>query len=535
MGSNFRLSQLDALPNIDGVKYGRTIGQGAFALVKIAQLVQHKNKLVAIKFVNRAICHRSNMSDDQIGREAVIHKHCSSHPNIIKIFQYSGDHPKWLFMVMELASGGDLFDKIEPDKGVDEEISHFYFKQLINAVEYLHSCGVAHRDIKPENILLNNDGNLKIADFGLAAVFKKQSTGNVRMCYTICGSPPYMAPELAYAELKGYNPGPADIWSAGVVLFVLLTGETPWEEPTENDPYFENFIRNGGNVVSSSWNKISIRPLSLLRNILNTDIEKRYNFEQIRSNAWFNKKSMYADKNDQCIDSAGLTAKLLSNLHISLDDDELSLESFTQEGKYESFNSGANFISTQPVMDIASMINDEDDHRIITAASQQVFTERERRVMDSKLNGEKQNIFNIISKDPATLQFSKQGNGLTPSSSRFNLLTDAQRLTRFFSIVSTPDLLSLLLAALSKIGIPDPHISLSKYTSDEYLATHPIHISVQILDRRKMPLKGNLMISMATDSLKKMDFVKTRGDPLEWRRLFKRVVLLCRQCVYLGE
>lgn len=474
------------------------------------------------------------MTDDQIGKEVLIHKHCSSHPNIIRIFQYSGDHPKWLFMIMELASGGDLFDKIEPDIGVDEEISHFYFRQLVNAVEYLHACGVAHRDIKPENILLHNDGNLKIADFGMATVFKKQSTGVLRICYTICGSPPYMAPELAYADTRGYNPGPADIWSVGVVLFVLLTGETPWDEPTENDPYFKNFIRNDGKVLSSSWNKISIPALALLRGILRADVDKRYGFKQIRSHMWFNKPSKYADKNDLCVDGPALTAKLLSNLHINLQDEQLASDSFSQEDQYESFNQHGNFVSTQPVLDIASMINDEDEHAAVVSASQQVYTERERRVMDSRANGEKQNIFNVISKDPAALQFSQQGN-LSPSSSRFNLFTEAERLTRFFSTVPVHDLLSVLTAALSRIGIPDPHINLSRYTSNQSLSAHPIHVSIQILDRRKMPLKGNLMITLATDSLKKIDFVKTRGDPLEWRRLFKRVVLLCRQCVYLGE
>ena len=95
---------------------------------------------------------------------------------------------------MEFAEGGDLFDKIEPDVGVPEDIAHFYFTQLISGISFLHSKGVAHRDIKPENMLLDRDGNLKIADFGLASLFALK--GQFKYSTTLCGSPPYVAPEV---------------------------------------------------------------------------------------------------------------------------------------------------------------------------------------------------------------------------------------------------------------------------------------------------------------------------------------------------
>ena len=126
---------------------------------------------------------------------------------------------------MELAEGGDLFDKIEADQGVSEDIAHAYFTQLINAVGYMHSKGVGHRDIKPENVLLSADGNLKLADFGMATLFEYH--GKRKMAVTTCGSPPYVAPEVLTpvivngAKTVKYCADQADIWSCGVVLFGL--------------------------------------------------------------------------------------------------------------------------------------------------------------------------------------------------------------------------------------------------------------------------------------------------------------------------
>ena len=99
--------------------------------------------------------------------EVVLHKHVSDHNNIISCMGKWED-ANWFVIAMDVADGGDLFDKIEADKGVGEDIAHAYFSQLVSAVGYMHSKGVAHRDIKPENMLLSADGNLRIADFGLA-------------------------------------------------------------------------------------------------------------------------------------------------------------------------------------------------------------------------------------------------------------------------------------------------------------------------------------------------------------------------------
>ena len=168
---------------------------------------------------------------------------------------------------MELAEGGDLFDKVEADEGVGEDIAHFYFTQLIRAVSYMHSRGVAHRDIKPENILLSGEGDLKLADFGLAAMFSRE--GQTRLSTTVCGSPPYIAPEILQlngrkarnGEQSGYQANLTDIWSCGIVLFVLLVGNTPWDEPTRQSYEFNEYIESHGRPQNDElWDRLPPEP-----------------------------------------------------------------------------------------------------------------------------------------------------------------------------------------------------------------------------------------------------------------------------------
>ena len=156
--------------------------------------------VIAVKFIHKEHAFRhGKMRPKQLQLEIMLHKHLGKHKNIIE-FLSAGDSPAYAWIAMELATGGDLFDKIEADVGIGEDIAHFYFTQLMNAVSYMHSKGVAHRDIKPENMLLSADGDLKIADFGLAALFKKDN--EVRLTNTICGSPPYIAPEVVAGKTK---------------------------------------------------------------------------------------------------------------------------------------------------------------------------------------------------------------------------------------------------------------------------------------------------------------------------------------------
>ncbi|CCH40648.1 Serine/threonine-protein kinase [Wickerhamomyces ciferrii] len=473
------------------------------------------------------MCHSLGLSDEVVSREVLFHKTCSGHPNIIKLLDFGTDR-NWLYIAMELATGGDLFDKIEPDIGVDEEISHFYFKQLINSIDFIHSKGIAHRDIKPENILLDAQGNLKIADFGLAAVFRKSRAGEKRLCYTPCGSAPYMAPELVSGN--GYDPEYADIWSCGIVLFVLLSGETPWEEPTKADPFFRHFSANDGKILTEPWNKFSPMVLSLLRLILKISVDKRGKIDQLRKHIWVNQENKYSTPDGLCKDSTLLTSKLLENMHIGLSDEQY-VQSSNSEDQYDSIQD--HFIASQPVADIAAMIDDaEDDQFSRLISTQQEFTDYNKAQIASKQDSERESIFKIISKDPSVLQFSKNKKLSGSQAPHFNY---ADRLTRFFSILPAESLIPILISALHRIGISTAGFQ-DKIINDHSLNKGPVHITVHTVDRRKSFLRGNIKISRVENlKLKTVDFVKTKGDPLEWRRLFKRITILSREAVYIEE
>lgn len=265
--------------SILGYELGQDIGQGGQAKVRLAYnpITNHQ---VAIKIIEK---NPSNSPQKEFKIHASV-----SHQNIIKLFNGSEDH-HYMYFVLEFAQAGELFDKIEPDVGIDEEIAHFYFHQLLAAMEYLHLNGICHRDLKPENILLDESGNLKLSDFGLATVFKHK--GKTRILTTPCGTPPYLAPEIRSLSYRGDK---VDIWSAGIILYVMLVGNTPWAEPTQVDEEFVMYCKHYQTGLDFyPWNSFSPLVLvvfinkELLRGILNIDPDGRYQVNQIHDSEWY--------------------------------------------------------------------------------------------------------------------------------------------------------------------------------------------------------------------------------------------------------
>ncbi|KAI5408430.1 CBL-interacting serine/threonine-protein kinase 10 [Lathyrus oleraceus] len=194
----------DMEPNVLMERYelGRLLGQGTFGKVYYARS-KVTNQSVAIKAIEKNKVMRTGLMD-RIKREISVMK-LARHPNIIQLFEVMGTKTK-IYFVMEYAKGGELFNKVSKGK-LKEEVAHRYFKQLINAVDFCHSRGVYHRDIKPENILLDENGNLKVSDFGLSALVESNQEDS--MLRTPCGTPAYVAPEvikrkgkISKAELK---------------------------------------------------------------------------------------------------------------------------------------------------------------------------------------------------------------------------------------------------------------------------------------------------------------------------------------------
>jgi serine/threonine-protein kinase Chk1 len=194
------------------------LGEGTFGTVRLA--VDHAGKYYACKMFKLTDVEKLKELKVELSKESTIHSALGKHPNIIE-FMGQVETRDYHHIFLEYGAGGELFDRIPPDVGIGEDLAHFYFQQLLNAVHYMHSRGVAHRDLKPENILLDSMGNLKVTDFGLATVFRHK--GQVRNATTACGTPPYVAPEI---HTYNYFAPLTDIWSSGIILYVLICGST---------------------------------------------------------------------------------------------------------------------------------------------------------------------------------------------------------------------------------------------------------------------------------------------------------------------
>jgi serine/threonine protein kinase len=211
---------------IGNYELGKTLGTGTFGKVKYAIDASDPNRQAyAIKVLERKQIEKEGMQE-QLRQEIAIMR-LLSHSNIVKLLQVmqSSQH---IYIVLELVTGGELFDRIVEKKRFDEPTTRRYFQQLVFGMNYCHQRGVAHRDLKPENLLVDANDCLKISDFGLSAM--GVTDGKAQMLMTTCGTPNYVAPEVL--KEKGYNGMYADVWSAGVILFVMLAGFLPFEDPT---------------------------------------------------------------------------------------------------------------------------------------------------------------------------------------------------------------------------------------------------------------------------------------------------------------
>ncbi|CAI9100794.1 OLC1v1037967C1 [Oldenlandia corymbosa var. corymbosa] len=253
---------------------GRTIGEGTFAKVKFAQNTDTGDS-VAIKVLAKSTILKHKMVD-QIKREISIMK-IVRHPYIVRLHEVLAGKTK-IYIVLEFVSGGELFDKIVHQGRLPESESRRHFQQLIDAVSHCHCKGVYHRDLKPENLLLDSQGKLKVSDFGLSALPQQ----GVDLLHTTCGTPNYVAPEVL--SNRGYDGAAADVWSCGVILFVLMAGYLPFDETDLPTLYLKI---TAAEFHCPYW--FSPGVTALLRKLLDPNPETRIKIEGIRRDPWFRK------------------------------------------------------------------------------------------------------------------------------------------------------------------------------------------------------------------------------------------------------
>uniref|UniRef100_A0A0D9XW69 non-specific serine/threonine protein kinase n=1 Tax=Leersia perrieri TaxID=77586 RepID=A0A0D9XW69_9ORYZ len=255
---------------------GRLLGKGTFGKVHYARNLE-SNQSVAIKMMDKQQALKVGLSE-QIRRE-IRTMRLVAHKNIVQLHEVMATRNK-IYFVMEYVKGGELFEKVEKRGKLTEGVAHKYFQQLISAVDYCHSRGVYHRDLKLENLLLDENENLKVSDFGLSAL--SESKRQDGLLHTTCGTPAYVAPEVI--SKIGYDGAKSDIWSCGVILFVLVAGYLPFRGPNLMEMYRK--IQHG-EFRCPSW--FSRKLQKLLYKIMDPNPNTRISIQKIKESTWFRK------------------------------------------------------------------------------------------------------------------------------------------------------------------------------------------------------------------------------------------------------
>lgn len=264
-------------------KLGRLLGKGSFAKVFCAQSLKD-GASVAIKIIDKATLQKNTMEAQLIREVAVMHR--LQHPNIVRIHEVMATKSK-IYLVMEYVRGGDMFSKIIRRGRLTESMARRYFQQLVWTIQYCHTKGVVHRDIKPQNLLLDLEGNIKVSDFGLAALQEPAIKNG--LLQTACGTPAYTAPEVV--GRKGYAGAKADAWSCGIILFVFLAGFIPFDDSNIIVMYRKIHRRE---FEFPPWFS---RPVKrIISRLLDPNPDTRMNIEELLESAWL-KQSFQSEPN----------------------------------------------------------------------------------------------------------------------------------------------------------------------------------------------------------------------------------------------
>ncbi|TKA72948.1 hypothetical protein B0A55_07543 [Friedmanniomyces simplex] len=587
-------SQVAPLPsNLPFRLVSKTIGSGAYASIRKACPPNKPVPIIAVKFIHKAHAFRAGrLRPKQLQLEVSLHRSVSGHRNIIQFLSH-GEDAAWVWMCLELADGGDLFDKIEADEGCTVDVAHLFFVQLVAAIGWCHGKGVAHRDVKPENMLVSCDGDLKVADFGLATQFMVPGRG-VEMrkrCGMVCGSPPYIAPEIlevgqrnqkrklmqggggqeaAGGGKEGYDPQGADVWSCAIVLFVLLAGNTPWDVPEMGQFEYYDYVMSHGRPKDELWGKIPAEALGLVRGMLMVEPAERLGLEDVRRHPWFTRDNPEMTAEGMVANPLNLATQMMESLHIDFDAPLSASQRVTADSQppvaadaMDVDSTGwSKFASTQPDTPSANTPFDWEapprPHAGISASQPTTTTTTTSTTHDPRTQVTEDALLSALAEDPSMSQFSQVPVGsmtATQQARRFNDIAQAHSLTRFYSHFSMPHLLPLLTSALERLGIPvlqTPSSSSSSSSSScsssaataalaEGQEEEPVRFRIKTLDARQQLLQGDIVVErvqigsgewgVALMEVLEVRFLKAKGDPVGWRRVFKEVAVLCREAI----
>lgn len=265
------------------------LGTGAFSEVRLAESKENPGEHFAVKIIDKKAL---KGKEESLENEIKVLRRFSAnqneaekslgprltHPNIVQLLETYEDKNK-VYLVMELVTGGELFDRIVEKGSYTEKDASHLVRQILEAVDYMHEQGVVHRDLKPENLLYyspDDDSKIMISDFGLS---KMEDSG---IMATACGTPGYVAPEVLAQKPYGKA---VDVWSIGVISYILLCGYPPFYD--ENDAnLFAQILKGEFDFDSPYWDEISDSAKHFIKNLMCVSVEKRYTCKQALAHPW---------------------------------------------------------------------------------------------------------------------------------------------------------------------------------------------------------------------------------------------------------
>merc|ERR1712087_740565 len=272
----------------DEYEVGETLGTGHFSKVKLGTHRKTGQK-VAIKIINKPTGSKISMLKAEVD---ILTK--ADHPNVVKLYKVI-DTAQILYLVMELLTGGELFDRIIAKGHYSEADAKKLTTTMLKAVLYLHTQGIAHRDLKPENILLKDTteaAEIKITDFGLSKIFSDDLAGEVVM-KTACGTPGYVAPEVLMHETYSSQ---VDLWSIGVIVYILLCGFPPFYGDNDNQ-MFKKIKAGSYKFLSPYWDPISAEAKDFVAKLLVVDMQKRMDCKAALAHKWLASEQQASTRN----------------------------------------------------------------------------------------------------------------------------------------------------------------------------------------------------------------------------------------------
>jgi len=261
----------------NGYTFGKPLGEGSYAKVRVAEGPNKQTSACKI------ICKKKAPKDfvnKFLPRELDVLRRIN-HENIVNcsdIFEY----PTKVFIVMEMATNGDLLDYVKKNGNRPDGEAKRLFGDIARGMEYLHGIDIVHRDLKCENLLLFKDNKVKIADFGFGRLAVDEN-GRKILSETYCGSAAYAAPEI----LKGtkYNPKCYDMWSVGVILFIIVCGSMPFDD-SDVRKMLKTQLKNDVHFPSRVRESINDDCKKLIKQLLEVDVSKRLSIDQARNSSW---------------------------------------------------------------------------------------------------------------------------------------------------------------------------------------------------------------------------------------------------------